>query len=317
VEADTDLMTGAPHVIDLRIDLRSLEAFYWVVKLGNFHKAADKLITCQPAISRRIEELEESLGKGSLLDRKKRPFVLTEIGETIFAYAEQLLALHGEMLSKVSDDPSELRGTLNLGVAETIVHSWLSRFLQQMHATYPRLALALDVDISASLKTRLLEQKIDLAFMVGPVDDDTLCTHPLNTERLAFLASPTYDLPPRTTLSAIAQHPIITFPRNTRPFKRLRDLFSDPSDRPLIHASASVATIVKMAVEGLGVAVLPPSIVQEEKKSGRLVELSCEASLPDLELFASWHSSPVVGHIDALVQIASAVAAEHQLATRD
>jgi DNA-binding transcriptional LysR family regulator len=195
-------------------------------------------------------------------------------------------------------------------VAETIVHTWLPRFLQRMQTVYPRLALAIDVDISATLKTRLLEQKIDLAFMVGPIDDEALCGRRLNRERLAFAASPRLGLQRTTTLSEIAKHPIITFPRNTRPFKSLRDLFLRPGDQPLIHASASVATIVKMAAEGLGVAVLPRAIVQHEINRGHLLELSCEACLTDLEFFAIWHTSPRVGHIDVLVEMAAAVAAE-------
>jgi len=294
-------------VIDLRIDLRPLEAFYWTVKLGGFHKAAKKLNTVQSAISHRIVEMEESLGQGSLLDRSRKQFALTRIGQTVLDYAERLLQLHGEMLAKVSD-PTGLSGTLHLGVAETIVHAWLTRFLQSMQTTYPRLALVLDVDISATLKTRLLAHEIDLAFMVGPIDEDALCSQPLNSEKLAFLASPRLGLPRCTTLSEIAQHPVITFPRDTKPFRNVHGLFTARGERPLIHASASVATIVKMAVEGLGVAVLPRSIVQHEKDSGSLVELSCEACLPDLEFFASWHTSPRVGHIDALVQLAAGLA---------
>jgi DNA-binding transcriptional LysR family regulator len=296
-------------MIDPRVDLRSLEALVSVLQQRNYHRAADILGTSQPALTHRIKRIEECLGKGDLFDRKQ--FGLTEAGRTVLDYAKRLLDLHQEMISKTGD-PTELSGTLHLGCAETIVHTWLPRFLRRMHTAYPRLALAIDVDISANLKVQLLAQKIDLAFMVGPVADDELLSHRLNTEQLAFLASPSLELPGISSLCEIAKHPVITFLRKTRPFKNLRDLFQGVGERPLIHTSASVATIVKMAVEGLGVAVLPRSIAQYELTSGALVEISCGAHLADLELFAVWHTSPPVGHIDALVEMAAALAAEHQ-----
>jgi DNA-binding transcriptional LysR family regulator len=295
-------------VIDPRTDLRSLQAFYHAFKQGSFRKAGDTLHLSQPAITQRVDRLEECLG-GQLLDERRRQ--LTPLGETICGYAERILRLHREMLAQAGD-PAMLCGTLNLGVAETIVHTWLPAFLQQMHAAFPRLALVLDVDISAVLKERLLAQQLDLAFLVGPVDEEDLHRRPLNRERLGFVASPRLGLPPTTTLAAIARHPLITFPRNTRPFKNLRDLFTGMEERPLIHACASVAAIVRMTMQGLGVAVLPRSIVQREVASAQLTEIECGAPLSDLELFVSWHTSPRVGHLEDLAQAAVAVAAGHQ-----
>jgi DNA-binding transcriptional LysR family regulator len=297
-------------VIDPRINPRTLEAFYWTLKMGSFGDAGDKLAAAQSTITTRIEKLELGLRIGKLFDRSKKEFVPTEQGRIVHDYAKRLLDLYDEMIAKIRD-PSAVRGTLRLGVAETIVHTWLPRFLRRMYAAYPHLELAIDVDISANLRTQLLAHKIDLAFMVGPVDDNELRSHHLCTEQLAFLASPGLGLAGPTSLSEIARHPVITFLRNTRPFRNLRDLFQGLGERPLIHTSASVSTIVKMAVEGLGMAVLPRSIAQQEIADGTLVEVNCEAALADLEFFAARHTNSPVGHLDTLVQMAAAVAAGH------
>src|SRR5262245_20924757 len=227
--------------IDPRTDLRSLEAFYWVAERKNFHRAAEKLNTTQPAVSRRIDQLERCWG-GKLLVRDKRSVGLTDRGRLLFPQVERLLRLHEDMRREVSD-PACLSGGLRIGVAETIVHTWLPPFLKHMSTAYPRLVLEIDVDISVNLQDRLLERQVDLAFMVGPVDDVDIRNRPLNRERLAFLASPGCGLSPRTSLAALAEHPIITFSRRTQPFVNLSALFSDP--QPLIHASASVAAIVR------------------------------------------------------------------------
>jgi len=298
--------------IDPRTDLRSLEAFYWVAERKNFHRAAEKLNTTQPAVSRRIDQLERCWG-GKLLVRDKRSVGLTDRGRLLFPQVERLLRLHEDMRREVSD-PACLSGGLRIGVAETIVHTWLPPFLKHMSTAYPRLVLEIDVDISVNLQDRLLERQVDLAFMVGPVDDVDIRNRPLNRERLAFLASPGCGLSPRTSLAALAEHPIITFSRRTQPFVNLSALFSDP--QPLIHASASVAAIVRMAEAELGVAVLPPTIVREQIAARRLVELRCEARLPDLQFVAGWLATPDVGLVERVAEMAAQVAAQHEAETR-
>ena len=118
------------------IDPRTLEVFYWVVQLGGFRRAAEKLRTTQPAVSSRIAALEVRLG-GSLLDRNRRRRVtLTPRGTALLAYAERILALQGEMMTALADPAGGLRGTVRLGTSETIVHTWLSaRFLRPADVT--------------------------------------------------------------------------------------------------------------------------------------------------------------------------------------
>jgi len=294
------------------IDLRTLSTFVWVAQLRNFHRAALKLNTTQPAVSQRIAQLEADLGV-RLLVRDTRSVALTEAGRAVLAYAERMLRLRNEMVAAVSD-PARLRGSLRLGVAETIVHTWLPVFLERMSTAYPRIVLEIDVDISVNLSERLLGQSIDLAFMVGPVGTAAIRHRRLCNERVAFLASPRLGLPRRRVgLRRLAEHPIITFSRNTQPFADLAELFADPElAPPRIHASASLATIVKMALDGLGVAVIPPSIVRDEIKQKRVVELGCEARLPDLQFVAGWLATPDVGIVAPVVEIAVEVAVRHE-----
>ena len=62
-------------------------------------------------------------------------------------------------------------------------------------------------------------------------------------------------------LDGLAQWPIITFSRNTQPYIVVRELFARAGLHPTIHASASLATVVRMALDGIGIAVIPPAIL--------------------------------------------------------
>ena len=167
----------------MSVDFKTLEALSWVAALGSFHLAADKLRTTQPAISQRVARLEDALGR-RLFERHPRRVVPTAAGREALVFAERLLATRAEMVARLAD-PERLVGVLRLGVAETIVHTWLSRFVEAMSQALPRVALEIEVDASPVLRERLLAQQIDLAFLIGPLsvpevrarpDFDRICT---------------------------------------------------------------------------------------------------------------------------------------------
>lgn len=292
------------------IDLKALETFLWVAELGSFRAAANKLHTTQPAISQRIAQLETELGT-RLLERERRIVTPTPRGRTLLAYAEKLLALRAEMLEAFSD-VSSLRGVMRIGVAETIVHTWLTRFLKHVNTIHPHLGLEIEVDITPNLRDRLSSQELDLAFVLGPstlptMENRQLCSYPV-----AFVASPSIRWKRQPVpLEELATFPIITFSRNTHPYVAVRALFSR-HDLPAVrlHASASLSTVVHMATEGLGIAVIPPAIVTSEIATGRLALVETRVVLPDLPFFAVWSASPDNGAARQLVEIAAAIAQE-------
>ena len=73
----------------MNVNIKQLEALYWAGRLGSFQAAANRLHTTQSAISKRIAELEEALGR-QLFDRSRRNAQLTPAGERVSAGAEQL-----------------------------------------------------------------------------------------------------------------------------------------------------------------------------------------------------------------------------------
>lgn len=292
------------------VDFRSLETLVWVATLRSFRRAAGRLNTTQPAVSQRIAQLEAEIGQ-RLLVREKRTVAPTDAGRQLIAYAERLLRLRAEMLHAVADS-SAIRGTLRLGVAETIVHTWLPRFVERMAKAYPRLELEIEVDITPNLRERLIAQELDLVFVLGALAAPQLNNLPLSTYRLAFLAAPGYPLPKGPVgLDVLAGHPIMTFSRNTRPYLALREIFSAPGLPAVrIHASSSMATILRMAEDGLGIAAVPSAIAGAELGAGRLRALRTTVRLPELDFFAAWRTTPDAGTIEAVATIAAEVARE-------
>ena len=292
------------------VDFKSIETFLWVVTLGSFRGAGQRLNTTQPAISQRIAQLERELGV-KLLNRDHRVVSPTPSGRQLMVYAEKLISLRSEMMAEVGER-SAMRGVLRLGVAETIVHTWLSRLVKSVNTAHPNLSLEIEVDITPNLTARLLAQEIELAFLLGPlsasgVRNRVLCDYPIGV-----LASPSLGLGDGPLkLRDLARFPIITFPRKSQPSEIVRSLFNRPDLPPVrLHHSASLATVIHMAIEGLGVAVIPTSIVENELADGRLQLLSTELKIPPLTFSASWLASPDTLAVELVADLAAGIAQE-------
>src|SRR5262249_60485734 len=147
-------------------------------------------------------------------------------GRQMMVYAEKLIGLRSEMMAEVGDR-SAMRGVLRLGVAETIVHTWLPKLIKSVNTTYPNLSLEIEVDITPNLTARLLAQEIELAFVLGPtpassVRNKLLCDYPIG-----LVASPALGLGDGPVArNDLAKFPIITFPRKTQPYEAVRSLFN-------------------------------------------------------------------------------------------
>ncbi|MEZ2218405.1 LysR family transcriptional regulator [Rhizobium sp. RCC_161_2] len=290
------------------VDFKALETVVWIARLESFRAAAEKLNTTQPAISVRVAQLEQELGS-QLFDRSGRTVSVTPTGRQVLDYADRLLRLRAEMLHTIADR-SRMQGTFRLGVAETIVHTWLPAFLERMSSIYPNLALEIEVDISTNLRERLLHQEIDLAFLVGPLSAPSVLQRPLCRFPVRFFTSSALKSDAtEISLEEISRWPILTFARNTQPYVQVVELFSDPRlPSPRIYASSSLATLVRMALDSIGVAVIPTAIVTAEVAAGRLVELNTPASLPDLQFVAAWLGTPDRHTLEDIVTLASEIA---------
>jgi LysR family transcriptional activator of nhaA len=92
--------------------------FWTVVREGGVTRASEKLHVSQPTVSGQLRELEEALGE-KLLARSGRTVVLTEVGRTVYRYADEILGLGRELLDAVKGRPTR-PGRLAVGVAMVV-----------------------------------------------------------------------------------------------------------------------------------------------------------------------------------------------------
>jgi DNA-binding transcriptional LysR family regulator len=291
------------------MNIKALETFYWIAKLGSFRAAAKKLYATQPSISARISGLEDELGI-ELFDRSGRKAVLTAKGRQLLGYAEKMLQVHGEILETLGR-PEAIQGTIRIGVSETIAFTWLPVLIERIRETYPAINLELDIDISVNLADKLLHRDIDIAFFIGEVHHEGFVTRPFCRYSAVWVVSPDLPLPPEPlSLTDLAGLPIITYPRMSEPHANIRSLVHPVGKPTQIHSSSSLSTIIRMTVDGIGVSALPREIIAAELKAGKLREFQVEAELPDLVFNMAYSAAPGETVVRAVAELSLTMVAE-------
>lgn len=291
------------------MNIRTLETFVWIARLGSFRAAAKRLYASQPSISARISGLEDQLGV-ELFDRIGRQVKLTAKGRELLVYAEKILNMHSEMLQVVAQ-PTSIHGTIRLGVSETIAHTWLPQLIERVSEAYPAINLELDIDLSVKLAEKLVNHDIDIAFLMGEVNQTRILNQYLCRYSLVWVASPQLEIP-KSSLSPsdLVQWPIITYPRKSEPYNNIRSLV-DPLDHSTqIHSSSSLSTIIRMTVDGIGISALPREIIQHELETGRLKQFEVEVPIPDLIFNAAYSAVSGGNVVQAVAEISLNIVSE-------
>lgn len=252
------------------MNLKNLEAFYWVVTLNSFNKAATKLQTTQPAISQKINAIENDLGF-KVLDRSSRQIKATHKGVTLFKYAEQFMRLETDLVAELSES-QYLTGTIRLGVSETIIYTWLVEYMQQVRKEFPKVSVEIVVGLTPDLQEGVRTGELDMAYLLGPTLSFECIERSLCEFKISFLASPLLRGGiGQMSLRTLMSHTILTYPRITYPYKELKaKMKAQNINEPLSITSYSLATLLRLAEQGLGIAIVPKLTAIKEILNGSL-----------------------------------------------
>ena len=261
------------------MNLKNLEAFYWVVTLNSFNKAATKLQTTQPAVSQKITSLENDLGF-KVLDRSFRQLKPTHKGMTLFKYAEKFMRLETDLVAELTEN-QHLTGTIRLGVSETIVYTWLVEYIEKVQKEFPKVSVEIVVDLTPNLQEGVRTGDLDMAFLLGPTLAFECVEQALCDFELSFLAAPSFKGGVgQMSFKALMSHTILTYPKITYPYKELKAKMKEQAlDEPLSITSYSLATLLRLAEKGLGIAVVPTLTALKEITDGRLEILNTPIQL--------------------------------------
>lgn len=251
---------------NLPMDL--LRAFVSVAQLGSFTKAGEILGRSQPAVSLQIQRLEELVDE-SLLARNGKSLELTDEGQQLYIYANQILNLNDLALSELSKNI--VSGKIRLGIPSEFATILLPKIVSRFAKAYPNITLEVNCELSKKLLSKVGKNSHDLILALEDNPSKTW-SDLVKTDELVWVASAEHRIhkSPVVPLIAAAEGCI---------YRQRATALLDQIKQPwqIVYTIPDLSGIQQAIQEGLGVTVLAKSTVPEN-----LRVLPPSARFPDL-----------------------------------
>ena len=251
-----------------------------IVEAGSFTKAAGQLSLSQPAVSRHIRQLEDSLNV-RIFEHSHNRFRLTPEGEIVLKYARRMIALSKNMEQALLSEREQIR-SLVIGITHTAESSAILEALASTIDQFEDLNMRILTDTTDRLLTMLKNYELDFAFVEGRTGDPTLKNLMLDTDCLVLAVPPTHPLAKKgvITIDELKREKLIL----RLPNSNTRDLFAASlasqslriEDFNVALEIDSIASIKDLIRQGFGVSVLAKSACLDEVRKGLLAVLAIE-----------------------------------------
>ena len=148
------------------MDIQDARSFIAVVEAGSVSRAARELHLTQPAVTRRVQRLEQAVG-AQLIDRSKRPFALTDIGQAAVERCRRLVSTQEELKSLAQGGALPTR-ECRIGVAHALTELALVEPIDDMRQAFPAVVVRLYTGWSRELVERVRSGALDAAVVLLP-----------------------------------------------------------------------------------------------------------------------------------------------------
>ena len=262
------------------MQIKSLEIFMRVVKLGSFSEAAKVLHTVQSNVTSHIKKLETEL-KVELLHRQN-PVQPTRAGMQLYGYAEKMLHLQKELLDTFAHHQLAANFPLEIGSMETTAAVRLPALFRNLQESTPDFPFALSTAPSRELIDLVKASKLDCAFVANPAPIEGMFNFHVWTEELVLISSK--KAPPQLSKEYLLQKKFIAFKQGCS-YRKAIDLFLSSWQLPAVNIieMGSLDGIVSCVSLDVGLAILPISYVQQSHFAQRV-------HIHDIDLLEDMHT---------------------------
>jgi DNA-binding transcriptional LysR family regulator len=177
----------------MSLNLHHLRIFAAIVEHGGFTKAAKALRLSQPAVSKSLNELERQVHV-TLIDRSGKTATLTEAGRALYARAGELFGVERMAERELRELRGLKRGVLRVAASTTIATYLLAPYLARFQLRHPGVRIRTTSANTRAVLRALLEFRVDVALVEGPVDHARVETVPWRDDELVVIAAPDHPI---------------------------------------------------------------------------------------------------------------------------
>lgn len=260
------------------LDLTDLRVVLTVAESASYTRAAQKLGITQPAISRRVTALEQSLHT-RLFRREGRAFVPTEAGTAFCERAAEILELMERLPASTVSSSTNPRGSVALGLPPTTGEMLVSTLVPEYHKAYPDVFLRIEQGYVNDLFDMLMDKRIDVALLNGNFSPASVDLEPLFDHNLGIVYPYAWKkrsplggrpMPESLTLAEVAGLPLVVQSANQSMRQLIDSAFRAAGLKPNIVMEVNSFILQRSLVQpDIGCIFMSTAVVTESER-GRL-----------------------------------------------
>jgi len=264
------------------VHLETLRLYCDVVRLRSFSRGAEENFVSQSAASQAVQQLEGQLGV-ALIDRTKRPFVVTREGEAFYAAARGILESWEKAKTEVAAVKARVDGTVRVAAIYSVGLHDMSRPMQQFMSLYPQARVQLECLHPHKVVEAVITGTVDLGVMSYPPAERALSVVPLREEPMALVCHPNHRLARRRVVmpTELTGEAFVAFDPGLTIRKAIDRALRQHNVRVnLVMEFDNIETIKQAIIIAAGLSILPRHTVQKEASIKTLAVV--DVAMPDL-----------------------------------
>ena len=263
-----------------QLNFHQLYIFQTVASHFSFSRAAEALEITQPAVSIQVQELEKFLGI-TLFHRRPRGLRITEAGDAVLAYSQQIFALSSRLLETVQEMENLQSGHLVLGASTTPGEYVLPIVVGRFRQVYPGIHVELVIGNTRTIIQRILNRDMDLGMVGEHVDEysSELETVDYQEDEIVLVAAPNHPAANlgRLTAQQVVDHGLVAREEGSATRRSAESQFRKLGAVPTIAIELGSNQAVKQAaMAGGGIGVISRLGIAAELKADMLIVLDVE-----------------------------------------
>jgi DNA-binding transcriptional LysR family regulator len=264
------------------VHLETLRLYCDVVRLRSFSRGAEQSFVSQSAASQAVQQLETQLGV-VLIDRTKRPFVVTREGEAFYEAARGILEAWEKAKTEVAAVKARVDGTVRVAAIYSVGLHDMSRPMQQFMSMYPDARVQLECLHPHKVVEAVLTGEADIGVMSYPPADRALRVVALREEPMALVCHPHHRLARRRVVmpAELTGEAFVAFDAGLTIRKAIDRALRQHNVRVnVVMEFDNIETIKQAIFIAAGISILPRHTVQKEASIKTLAAV--EVAVPDL-----------------------------------
>ncbi len=252
--------------------IRHIKFFVCVAKHLSMTRAADELFIAQPAVSTTISEIEKHYNV-QLFERLNRRLFLTDEGKKLLIKAQSLLAAFDEFEESATNSSKKPR--LRIGSSLTIGKQKIPWLLNKLKKNFPDTEFQISINQTSIIESKILNGSIDFAFIQGMPSDVNIDSKLIECNKLAVVCGNGYDIPDKVTLKELCEYDLLLREDEGVSREFLDHIFARENIvvNPVMESISNQA-LISAAVQGLGVTILPESLLTRQLHKGELRKIT-------------------------------------------